>query len=216
MTHTVSLLHITPNTELLITHMARVSNPSSQELNNDNTETSTRLIKYLINHHHWSPFEMVNMCVEINTTRSISAQLLRHRSFSFQEFSQRYSDVTTIGTPITPSLRRQDPTNRQSSIDDLTPDLTQSLYRRINQHFSESEDLYRELVSKGVAKECARDVLPMASPSRLYMNGSIRSWLHYCDLRCGNGTQREHQLIACQVKDLLFDHVPNVAQAMWS
>jgi thymidylate synthase (FAD) len=211
MTHSAKLIHITPDSEELISYMARVSNPSNQT----NTETSAKLIKYLITHNHWSPFEMVNMCVEINTTRSIAAQILRHRSFSFQEFSQRYADVTTIGTPVIPSLRRQDTKNRQNSIDDLSTEKKEIFYRRIGQLFAESEDLYREMVSSGVAKECARDVLPMSSPSRLYMNGTIRSWLHYCDLRTGNGTQREHALIAGQVQDILYSEIPNVCRAMW-
>lgn len=210
--HSVQLIHITPNSEDLISYMARVSNPSNQS----NTETSAKLIKYLINHQHWSPFEMVNMCVEINTTRSIAAQILRHRSFSFQEFSQRYADVTSIGSPVVPSLRRQDQKNRQNSIDDLSSEQKANYYRRIAQLFAESDDLYREMVSSGVAKECARDVLPMASPTRMYMNGTIRSWLHYCDLRTGNGTQREHALIAAQVQDLLYEHLPNVCEAMWN
>ena len=212
MSHTASLIHITPNAEELIAYMARVSNPSNQS----NTKTSAKLIRYLIEHQHWSPMEMVNMCVEINTTRSIAAQILRHRSFSFQEFSQRYADVTTIGTPVIPSLRRQDTKNRQSSIDDLDVSKKEAYYRRIHQLYAESEDLYREMVSNGVAKECARDVLPMSTPSRLYMNGTIRSWLHYCDLRCANGTQLEHQSIAFQVKSLLNDHLPNVCEAMWT
>jgi thymidylate synthase (FAD) len=211
MIHSAKLIHITPDSEELISYMARVSNPSNQT----NTETSAKLIKYLITHNHWSPFEMVNMCVEINTTRSIAAQILRHRSFSFQEFSQRYADVTTIGTPVIPSLRRQDTKNRQNSIDDLSTEKKEIFYRRIGQLFAESEDLYREMVSSGVAKECARDVLPMSSPSRLYMNGTIRSWLHYCDLRTGNGTQREHALIAGQVQDILYSELPNVCRAMW-
>ena len=210
--HSVQLIHITPNAEDLISYMARVSNPSNQS----NTETSAKLIKYLIDHQHWSPFEMVNMCVEINTTRSIAAQILRHRSFSFQEFSQRYADVTTIGTPVIPALRRQDHKNRQNSTDDLGTNQKQVFLRRIQQHFAEAEDLYREMVSSGVAKECAREVLPLAAPSRIYMNGSIRSWLHYCDLRTGNGTQREHAVIAGMVQDLLYDHVPNVCEAMWN
>ena len=212
MNHSVSLVHITPNAEELITYMARVSNPANQS----NTETSARLIKYLIDQEHWSPMEMVNMCVEINTTRSIAAQILRHRSFSFQEFSQRYADVTAIGSPVVPSLRRQDTKNRQCSIDDLDVSKKATYYRRIHQLFAESEDLYREMVSNGVAKECARDVLPMSSPSRLYMNGTIRSWLHYCDLRCGNGTQLEHQAIANQVKAILMNSLPTVSQAMWN
>lgn len=212
MNHSVNLIHITPNAEELIAYMARVSNPANQS----NTETSAKLIKYLIDHKHYSPMEMVNMCVEINTTRSIAAQILRHRSFSFQEFSQRYADVTTIGTPVIPSLRRQDTKNRQNSIDDLDVPKKENYYRRIHQLFAESEDLYREMVSNGVAKECARDVLPMSSPSRLYMNGTVRSWLHYCDLRCGNGTQVEHQTLAFQVKKLLMDYLPNVCEAMWT
>jgi thymidylate synthase (FAD) len=212
MNHTVNLIHITPNAEELIAYMARVSNPANQS----NTETSAKLIKYLVDHQHWSPMEMINMCVEINTTRSIAAQILRHRSFSFQEFSQRYADVTTIGTPVIPSLRRQDTKNRQNSIDDLDVSKKENYYRRIHQLFAESEDLYREMVSNGVAKECARDVLPMSSPSRLYMNGTVRSWLHYCDLRCANSTQVEHQSLAFQVKKLLMDHLPNVCEAMWT
>jgi thymidylate synthase (FAD) len=219
--HTASLVHITPNAEDLIAFMARVSNPSNQTNTKglslrDYTETSAKLIKYLIDHHHWSPFEMVNLCVEINTTRSIAAQILRHRSFSFQEFSQRYADVTTIGTPVIPALRKQDLKNRQNSTDDLSTDKKEIFMRRIGQLYAESEDLYREMVSSGVAKECARDVLPMSSPSRLYMNGTVRSWLHYCELRCANGTQREHQVIASQVKDILYSHMPNVCRAMWS
>ena len=210
--HTAKLIHITPHAEELISYMARVSNPSNQ----NNTETSAKLIQYLIDHQHWSPFEMVNMCVEINTTRSIAAQILRHRSFSFQEFSQRYADVTTIGTPVIPSLRRQDQKNRQNSTDDLDTHQKQVFLRRIQQHFAEAEDLYREMVSSGVAKECAREVLPLAAPSRIYMNGSIRSWLHYCDLRTGNGTQKEHAQIAAQVQDILYLQIPNVCEAMWS
>jgi thymidylate synthase (FAD) len=211
--HSCSLVHITPDAEELISYMARVSNPSNQS----NTETSAKLIKYLIQHQHWSPFEMVNMCVEINTTRAVAAQLLRHRSFSFQEFSQRYADVSSgLGSPIMPALRTQDLTNRQNSKDDLQVDKREFYHRRISQLFAESEDLYRELVSNGVAKECARDVLPMASPSRLYMNGTIRSWLHYCDLRTSNGTQREHSLIANGVRDLLYTYLPIVSTAMWT
>ena len=210
--HSVGLIHITPNAEELISYMARVSNPANQS----NTQTSAKLIKYLIDHQHWSPFEMVNMCVEINTTRSIAAQILRHRSFSFQEFSQRYADVTCIGTPVIPALRRQDQKNRQNSTDDLDTHQKQVFLRRIQQHFAEAEDLYREMVSSGVAKECAREVLPLAAPSRIYMNGSIRSWLHYCDLRTGNGTQKEHAQIAAQVQDILYLQIPNVCEAMWN
>jgi thymidylate synthase (FAD) len=160
--------------------------------------------------------EMVNMCVEINTTRSIAAQILRHRSFSFQEFSQRYAPTNLLGTAFVPELRLQDKTNRQSSIVPSNP--SEELYQfasEIGDLFEEAEDLYKRMLDYGIAKECAREVLPMASPTRLYMNGTIRSWLHYCDLRTGNGTQREHAVIAAQVKDLLYAALPNVCAAMW-
>ena len=206
-THQVKLVHITPNAEELISYMARVSNPSNQ----NNTETSAKLIKYLIDHQHWSPFEMVNMCVEINTTRSIAAQILRHRSFSFQEFSQRYAEVTA--KPVVPKLRRQDTKNRQNSIDDITLDLQDIMDEEITEHFNDAIELYESLLKAGVAKECARDVLPLATPTRLYMNGTIRSWIHYCQLRCSNGTQLEHRMIANGVYKLLQEHLPNVCTA---
>ena len=210
MTHTATLVHITPNAEELISYMARVSNPSNQS----NTETSPRLIRYLIEHQHWSPFEMVNMCVEISTTRSIAAQILRHRSFSFQEFSQRYAEVP-IPAEL-PELRRQDTKNRQNSIDDLDDVLKQNFNFRIGVLYGDGYRLYKDMVAAGVAKECAREVLPLATPTRLYMNGSIRSWLHYCDLRTSNGTQKEHAQIAASVQDILYEHLPNVCEAMWS
>ena len=206
---TVSLVHITPNAEELISYMARVSNPSNQ----NNTETSARLIKYLIDHQHWSPFEMVNMCVEINTTRSIAAQILRHRSFSFQEFSQRYAEVPTPAS--LPELRRQDTKNRQNSIDDLDDVVKRTFEFRIGQLYGDGYRLYKDMVAAGVAKECAREVLPLSTPTRLYMNGTVRSWLHYCDLRTGHGTQKEHAQIAGQVQDLLYQHFPLVSEAMW-
>ena len=210
MTHTAKLIHITPNAEELISYMARVSNPANQ----NNTETSARLIKYLIDHKHWSPFEMVNMCVSIETTRSIAAQILRHRSFSFQEFSQRYAKVAAVS--VIPELRLQDHTNRQNSIDNLDY-LRQDLYSSKIQHlFDESYRLYNQLLEEGVAKECAREVLPLATPTTLYMNGTIRSWLHYVDLRTSNGTQKEHALIAAQIQDLLYQHLPNVCETMWN
>ena len=208
--HQVELIHITPDAEELIAYMARVSNPSNQT----NTKTSARLIRYLIEHKHWSPFEMVNMCVQIETTRSIAAQILRHRSFSFQEFSQRYARVEEI--PRSPSLRRQDQKNRQNSIDDLDEVIKNNLDYEITKHFAAGVHLYQQMLDYGVAKECARDVLPLAAPTKLYMNGTIRSWLHYCDLRTAHGTQREHALIAGQVQDLLYQHLPNVCEAMWS
>jgi len=148
------------------------------------------------------------MVVEINTTRAIAAQILRHRSFSFQEFSQRYADVTSIGSPTIPMLRRQDLKNRQNSIDDLDTKKKEVYYRRIGQLFAEADDLYREMVSSGVAKECARAILPMASPSRLYMAGSIRSFIHYCQVRCDVSTQLEHRVIAEQVRQILHQQIP--------
>jgi len=209
-THTATLVHITPNAEELISYMARVSNPSNQS----NTETSAKLIKYLIDHKHWSPFEMVNMCVEINTTRSIAAQILRHRSFSFQEFSQRYARVEEL--PQVPKLRRQDQKNRQNSVDDLDPVLVNTLQYDAMKLYSDAYRLYQRMLDCGVAKECAREVLPVSTPTRMYMNGSIRSWLHYCELRTSNGTQAEHAQITSQIQDLLYQHLPNVSEAMWN
>jgi thymidylate synthase (FAD) len=210
MTHTATLVHITPKAEELISYMARVSNPSNQS----NTETSAKLIRYLIKHKHFSPFEMVNMCVEINTTRSIAAQILRHRSFTFQEFSQRYAKVAAVS--VMPELRRQDHTNRQNSIDDLSEEVLREADQVAAVALVESYKAYNRLLELGVAKECAREVLPLATPTRLYMNGTIRSWLHYCDLRTSNGTQKEHAKIAASVQDLLYEHLPNVSEAMWN
>jgi thymidylate synthase (FAD) len=210
MTHTATLVHITPKAEELISYMARVSNPSNQS----NTETSAKLIRYLIKHKHFSPFEMVNMCVEINTTRSIAAQILRHRSFTFQEFSQRYAKVAAVS--VMPELRRQDHTNRQNSIDDLSEEVLREADQIAAVALVESYKAYNRLLELGVAKECAREVLPLATPTRLYMNGTIRSWLHYCDLRTSNGTQREHAKIAASVQDLLYEELPNVCEAMWN
>ena len=206
----VQLIHATPNGDDLIAYMARVSNPNNQ----NNTETSARLIKYLIKHKHWSPFEMVNMCVEINTTRSIAAQILRHRSFSFQEFSQRYAAVTD--NPVIPDLRRQDTKNRQNSIDDLDPFVKQELQLKAQFVFDQAQLLYDEMLGVGVAKECAREVLPLATPTRLYMNGTLRSWIHYCDLRCENGTQKEHRDIADQCRTQIDSCFPLVSKALSS
>ena len=208
--HSVQLVHVTPNAEELISYMARVSNPSNQ----NNTKTSARLIVYLIEHKHWSPFEMVNMCVEIETTRSIAAQILRHRSFSFQEFSQRYATASQLGNPVIPELRLQDTKNRQNSIEVEEEDLF--LKQRIDYLYKHSQQVYEALLEAGVAKECARDVLPLSTPTRLYMNGTLRSWLHYCDLRCANGTQKEHKQIADQVKELIAIQFPTIYAAMWS
>jgi thymidylate synthase (FAD) len=208
--HSAQLVHITPKAEELISYMARVSNPSNQS----NTETSAKLIRYLIKHKHFSPFEMVNMCVEINTTRSIAAQILRHRSFTFQEFSQRYAEVTL--RPEMPYFRAPDPKNRQNSTDTLSEEVLREADQVAAVALVESYKAYNQLLELGVAKECAREVLPLATPTRLYMNGTIRSWLHYCDLRTANGTQREHAKIAAQVQDILYSQIPNVCEAMWS
>ena len=208
MYHTVSLVHTTPDAEKLIAYMARVSNPDNQ----DNPE-SERLIRYLIKHKHWSPFEMVNMCVQIETTRSVAAQILRHRSFSFQEFSQRYAQVAEPS--LIPQLRRQDTKNRQNSIDDLDPVTVDDFNIKIENLYSLSESLYKELLAAGVAKECARDVLPLSTPTKMYMNGTLRSWLHYCALRCANGTQYEHKLIADQVKSIIEQEFPTIYAAMF-
>jgi thymidylate synthase (FAD) len=210
MSHTVKLIHSTPKGDELVAYMARVSNPNNQ----NNTETSARLIKYLIKHKHWSPFEMVNMCVEINTTRSIAAQILRHRSFSFQEFSQRYAVVND--NPVIPDLRRQDTKNRQNSIDDLDPFTKQELQLKAQFVFDQAQMLYDEMLGAGVAKECAREVLPLSTPTRLYMNGTLRSWIHYTDLRCANGTQKEHQQIADQCLELVKECFPLVSKALSS
>lgn len=204
----VKLIHSTPNGDNLVAYMARVSNPANQA----NTETSGKLISYLIKHKHWSPFEMVNMCVEIHTTRSISAQILRHRSFSFQEFSQRYALI--LDSPQVPDLRRQDTSNRQNSIDDLDSNTKQLLQHKAQFIFDQAMILYDEMIGAGVAKECARDVLPLSTPTKMYMNGTLRSWIHYCELRCDNGTQLEHRIIADQCKELIIQQFPLVSEAL--
>ena len=205
---TVTLVHSTKDGDELIAYMARVSNPTNQD-----NKDSSKLIKYLIKHKHWSPFEMVNMCVEINTTRSISAQILRHRSFSFQEFSQRYADVEELDLPEPPELRLQDSKNRQNSftsdkIDQLTWNSS------IQLHYYHAYSLYKNLLKAGIAKECAREVLPMGTPTKLYMNGTLRSWIHYCELRCGNGTQKEHRAIALDIKQLIKQNYPQVYEVI--
>jgi thymidylate synthase (FAD) len=208
--HSAKLVWITPNAEALVGKIARVSNPS----NEDNPDVE-KLIKYLIKHRHWSPFEMVSMCVEIATTRAISPQILRHRSFSFQEFSQRYAIPTDTFATVLPDLRRQDTANRQNSIDDLENETQEYYEQRIDDHFRESVRLYESLLHSGVAKECARSVLPINTVTKLYMSGTIRSWLHYVDLRGSNGTQKEHMSIARSVGEILDTEVPTIARAMW-
>ena len=208
--HNASLVWITPDAEALVGKIARVSNP-----NNEDNPQVDKLIKYLIKHRHWSPFEMVSMCVEIHTTRAIAAQILRHRSFSFQEFSQRYAIPTDTFATVLPDLRRQDTKNRQNSIDDLEAETKDYYQQRIDDHFREAVTLYESLLHSGVAKECARSVLPLNTVTRLYMSGTIRSWLHYVDLRASNGTQREHMQIAASVGEILASEVPTIARAMW-
>jgi thymidylate synthase (FAD) len=209
---TVKLIWATLSAEEMIVHMARVSAPANQ----DNMETAPRLLKYLINNKHWSPFEMANMCVEIETTRAISSQILRHRSFSFQEFSQRYADTGELGSAVIPHLRRQDFKNRQNSIDDLSPDVISGYYRRISQLYEDAEHLYQEMLSSGIAKECARSILPLSTQTRLYMNGTLRSWIHYLQLRCDSGTQLEHRQIAEGIKEIFCEQFPVIGQTVFS
>ncbi len=206
----VSLVSVTPKAEELISYCARVSNPSNQ-LNAE----SEKLIKYLIKHKHWSPFEMAHMVLEVNTTRAIAAQLLRHRSFSFQEFSQRYADVSLMDFASVPELRRQDTKNRQNSINDLDVNMVARYNQRIEALYADSEELYKSLLLAGVAKESAREVLPLGTPSRLYVSGTIRSWLHYIDLRQANGTQKEHRDIAVACRGVLEKECPTICAAMW-
>jgi thymidylate synthase (FAD) len=210
MSQLVRLVSINQDAEEIIAYCARVSNPANQE----NHQTVDKLLGYCIKHGHWSIFEMANMILEINTTRSISPQILRHRSFSFQEFSQRYARVSDLGGIDLPHLRRQDTKNRQNSFDDLSQEQTQLFYRRIAAHYAEAEDLYEEMLSKGVAKECAREVLPLSSPTRLYMNGTVRSWIHYIQLRTTDGTQLEHRKIAEQAKQIFCQQLPIIARAL--
>ena len=192
------------SSEELIVYIARVSNPSNQM----NMETAPKLINYLIKHKHWSPFEFVDMTVEITTRRSIAAQILRHKSFSFQEFSQRYSTVSNIA-PV--QLRKQAKTNRQSS-EDIIEDFT--LQRDIEQHFSNSKMLYDKLIDSGVSRETARDILPLATETTMYMKGSVRSWIHYLELRCSTDTQLEHRQIADGIKTIFNNQFPNISEAL--
>lgn len=190
--------------EELIVYIARVSNPSNQM----NMETAPKLINYLIKHKHWSPFEFVDMTVEIVTRRSIAAQILRHKSFSFQEFSQRYSTATEI-QPI--QMRKQGKTNRQSSEEPIPDSLLQ---RDIEQHFANSKMLYDKLIKQGVSRETARDVLPLSTETTMYMKGSVRSWIHYLELRCSLDTQLEHRQIAEGIKDIFVNQFPNISEAL--
>lgn len=209
--HSAKLIWITPEAEKTIAHCARVSNPA----NENNHATADKLLRYCIKHKHWSVFEMASMCVEIHTTRAISPQILRHRSFSYQEYSQRYAIPTDTFATVLPDLRRQDDKNRQNSIDDLPSETLEYYQDKIDEHFRESVNLYESLLHSGVAKECARSVLPINTVTRLYMSGTIRSWLHYVDLRGDNGTQKEHMSIARSVGEILNTELPNISRAMW-
>tara|TARA_R100000278_G_scaffold5792_2_gene8723 strand:- start:5344 stop:5976 length:633 start_codon:yes stop_codon:yes gene_type:complete len=205
----VELISVTPDAEKHIAYCARVSNP-----NNQDSEKFSGLLKYCIRHQHWSIFEQAFMTLEINTTRGIAAQILRHRSFTYQEFSQRYADTSYLGEIELPELRRQDDKNRQNSIDDLDPVIVDRLNRQMNTLFSSSIALYKQMLDAGVAKECARFVLPLAVPTKLYMTGSIRSWIHYIDLRSANGTQKEHMDIAIRAKEIFSEQFPSISEAL--
>ena len=205
----VKLVTVTPDAEKTIGYIARVSNP-----NNQNNPKVAGLLRYCIQHGHWSVFEQATMTLEINTTRGIAAQILRHRSFTFQEFSQRYAETNLLAEEIPiPDLRSQDHKNRQNSLDDISPEKKSVLQGAIRRHFTESLDLYNELLRQGVAKECARFVLPLAVPTRLFMTGNLRSWMHYIDLRSAHGTQKEHMDIAAACKQIFIEQFPVIAEA---
>ena len=204
------LVSVTPDAEQTMAYIARVSNPDNQE-----NEKYAGLLKYCIKHNHWSVFEQSTMTLEIETTRAIAAQILRHRSFTYQEFSQRYADSSLLGNQIPlPELRRQDEKNRQNSIDDLDPFDVQNLELQMQTLFDSSMALYQQMLGRGVAKECARFVLPLAVPTKIYMTGSVRSWIHYIDLRSANGTQKEHMDLALSAKEIFIEQFPAVAEAM--
>tara|TARA_Y100001963_G_scaffold67819_1_gene94484 strand:- start:162 stop:794 length:633 start_codon:yes stop_codon:yes gene_type:complete len=205
----VRLISITPDAEKTMAYIARVSNPNNQE-----NENYSGLLKYCIKHNHWSVFEQSTMTVEIETTRAIAAQILRHRSFTYQEFSQRYADAKLLETIELPELRRQDNKNRQNSIDDLEPEMVEKFNRQMNTLFSSAFGLYNQMLEAGVAKECARMVLPLCTPTRIYMTGSCRSWIHYINLRSSNGTQKEHMLIAQAVKKIFIEQFSAVSDAL--
>ena len=206
----VCLVSVTPDAEKTIGYVARVSNPKNQE--NPKVEG---LLKYCIEHGHWSVFEQAFMTLEIQTTRGLAAQILRHRSFTYQEFSQRYADAELLGKEIPlPELRRQDKKNRQNSIDDVDPFVNQDFQLKMQRHFVDGMKLYKEMLDAGIAKECARFVLPLATPTKLYMTGSCRSWIHYINLRSGHGTQKEHMDIANECKKIFSEQFPVVAEAL--
>ena len=204
------LISVTPDAEQHIAYCARVSNP-----NNQDSEKFAGLLKYCIKHQHWSIFEQAFMSMEIETTRGIAAQVLRHRSFTFQEFSQRYASTNLLNTEIElPELRRQDDKNRQNSIDDLDPEVVDKINRQMITLFSSASNLYKQMLEVGVAKECARFVLPLATPTRMYMTGSVRSWIHYIELRSAHGTQKEHMDIANSCKKIFVEQFPIISEAL--
>ena len=206
----VKLVSVTPDAEQTMAYVARVSNPNNQENPN-----YAKLLGYCIKHNHWSVFEQSFMTLEIETTRGLAAQILRHRSFTYQEFSQRYADSSLLAETIpVPELRRQDTKNRQNSIDDLDPEFVELTNKQIETYFAQGMSLYQHLLDNGVAKECARFVLPLATPTRLYMSGSCRSWIHYIQLRSANGTQKEHMEIAKRCKSIFSLVFPTVAEAL--
>ena len=210
MNNKIKLISVTPEAEKHMAYVARVSNPQNQE-----NEKFAGLLRYCIQHGHWSVFEQSFMTVEINTTRGLAAQILRHRSFTYQEFSQRYQDVSHIREDIPlPELRRQDVKNRQNSIDDIDPQIIEKFNNKMRRHFDASIDLYKEMLHDGIAKECARFVLPLATPTRLYMTGSVRSWIHYINLRSAHGTQKEHIDLVEEVRHIFNDQFPVVAEAL--
>ena len=205
----VQFVSITPDAEKTMAYIARVSNPSNQD-----NEKYAGLLKYCIKHNHWSVFEQSSMTLEIETTRAIAAQILRHRSFTFQEFSQRYAQTTSLGDIELPELRRQDAKNRQNSTDDLDPEITDKFNRQMITLFSSAKSLYEQMLSQGVAKECARMVLPLCTPTRIYMTGSCRSWIHYINLRSAHGTQKEHMVIAEACRKVFTEQFPAVSEAL--
>ena len=210
MTEEVKLISVTPDAEKTMAYVARVSNPKNQD-----NDKFAGLLGYCIKHGHWSVFEQAHMTVEINTTRGLAAQILRHRSFTYQEFSQRYADSSLLADEIPlPELRRQDEKNRQNSIDDVSPRLISHYERKMQKHFKEGMKLYQNMLKDGIAKESARFVLPLATPTRIYMTGSCRSWIHYINLRSGHGTQKEHMDIANTCKEIFSKQFPVVAEAL--
>jgi len=206
----VKFVSITPDAEKMMAYIARVSNPANQQ-----NEKYSGLLKYCIKHNHWSVFEQSSMTLEIETTRGLAAQILRHRSFTYQEFSQRYADSSLLGEEIPlPKLRKQDAKNRQNSTDDLDPFIVQDFELKMQRHFVNAMKIYQEMLDQGVAKECARFVLPLATPTRLYMTGSCRSWIHYIDLRSAHGTQKEHMNIAEECRRIFTEQFPSVSEAL--